>query len=413
MAFPDGFLWGAATASHQVEGNDTSDWTRWEKANSSRLSSISPSVWGNLPNWSNISGQATDPANYISGKADDEYNLYPTDIGLAHSLDMNTYRFSIEWSRIEPSEGVFDDAAIQHYKDEVALLKSDQMTPFVTLWHWTLPTWLADKGGWESPDSTRFFTEYVQKVVQNLGTDVQFWVTLNEPQVYTANSYLTGIWTPQKKNPITAISVYKTLISAHQSAYTAIKAINPAAQVGIASHNIDFDAYNNTLLNQFIAGQSNYWWNEYFLNQIQNYDDYIGVNFYFRHTLNLGMEVSNGGAKNDLGWELSPEGIYPVLMNLKTYNKPIFITENGLADSQDTQRANYLKTTLEYVHQAIQDGANVRGYMHWALIDNFEWSSGFWPRFGLIAVDYSTEARTIRPSAQVYASFIKANGIQP
>ncbi|MEK9174099.1 MAG: family 1 glycosylhydrolase, partial [Patescibacteria group bacterium] len=190
--FPKNFYWGAATASHQIEGGQTNNWTRFEQANAERLARESETAFQHNPHWEKFRAEATDPKNYISGAACDHWNRYKEDFDILKSLGLNSYRFSLEWSRIEPSEGVFSEEALSHYEDMLLALHERGITPFVTLWHWTLPLWLADKGGITHKDFPFYFERYTQRVVNRLGKHIRFWITLNEPDVVASHSYLLG-----------------------------------------------------------------------------------------------------------------------------------------------------------------------------------------------------------------------------
>ncbi|MDP3954032.1 MAG: glycoside hydrolase family 1 protein [bacterium] len=413
MKFPENFLWGAATASHQVEGNTENDWTEWEgataklKVKSSKLKVWPDYILSSYPN-------PLQEENYISGRACDHYNRFKEDFDIAKSLGHTAHRFSIEWSRIEPEEGKFDEKEIEHYRQVILALRERGIEPLVTLWHWTLPLWLRDKGGIVAKKFPEYFARYAEKVVSKLSTPgvengVRFWITINEPLVISSHSYLKGNWPPQIKNPIKYLGAVKNLIKAHIKAYDKIKSIDSESLVGIAKHQIYFEAYENHSINRIMKSFADWHWNFYFLNKIKDKQDFIGLNHYFHKT-------AGGKNKNekisDIGWELYPEAIYHVLKELKKYNKPIYITENGLADVQDKYREWFIKESLKNVHKAIEEGVAVRGYMYWSLLDNFEWAHGFWPRFGLTEIDYKTLERKIRPSAYKYAEIIKNNGIE-
>ncbi len=410
--FPSNFLWGASTAAHQVEGNNHNDWTAWEQANADRLAQTAEKDYGHtLASWPAVKEAATNPANYISGQATDHYHHYQEDFTIAQSLGMNAQRISIEWSRIEPTKGQFDEKELAHYRDVITDLQSKGMEPFVTLWHYTIPVWFRDQGGWLAPTAEDDFTQYVKKVVSAY-PEVTYWITMNEPGIYTTNAYLLGIRPPQEKNPWHYFQALHKLVRTHQASYTAIKTLNPKAQVGIAQDMFAFTSSN--FWPDRVAKRLATWWrNNYFLNQIQAQQDFIGVNYYLSVPLGLGGMIRDPEIQaSDLGWGLHPEGIYQALMSIKSYHKPIYITENGLADAKDNQRAEYIKQVLTSVHQALADGVDVRGYFYWSLLDNFEWEKGFWPRFGLVAIDYTTEKRTIRPSAYDYAAIIKRHALK-
>ncbi|MCX6806729.1 MAG: glycoside hydrolase family 1 protein [Candidatus Berkelbacteria bacterium] len=370
----DKFFWGAATSSHQVEGNNTNQWSKWEKEK--------------------------------SGRACDHYHLFEEDFKIAKSLGHNAHRFSIEWSRIEPEENKFDEKEIKHYQKVIDSLREKNIEPFVTLWHWTLPLWLPEKGGFARKNSIDYFARYVEKIVSSI-EGVKFWITINEPDVYASKSYLVGDWPPQKQNIFLAWRVIKNLIKAHKRAYEIIKEINPGLQVGIAKHNIYFEAYKNKLFNRFLKKGADWVWNYYILNKIGSYQDFIGLNYYLHNRINWGFNKNENLKVSDLGWELYPEGIYYCLKELQKYKKPIYITENGLADAKDKNRAWYIKEIIKNIFKAKKEGIDVHGYLHWSLLDNFEWDKGFWPRFGLVEVDYKTLKRKIRPSALEYKKIIE------
>ena len=411
MQFPKDFYWGAATSSHQVEGNNYNDWSGWEKENAERLAKESEKKFGHLSNWSDIKEQAQNPQNYISGRACDHYNRYEEDFNIAKSLGHNAHRFSIEWSRIEPEEGKWDEKEIEHYRQVIRALRLRGLEPFVTLWHWTIPLWLRDKGGVKSKYFPKYFSKYVEQIVKEL-PDVKIWITLNEPEIYSINSYLKGTWPPQKKCPFSYFRVFMNLIWAHRKAYRIIKRNAPNAQVGVVKNNIYFEAYQNKPVNYFFKKCADFWWNYIFLNKTWLYSDFIGLNYYFHNRIDYGFNKNENKKISDMGWELYPEGIYYMLKDLKRYGKSIYIMENGLADAQDVNREWFIKESLRYIHKAIQEGIDVHGYFYWSLLDNFEWDKGFWPRFGLVEVNYKTMERKIRQSAYKYAKIIKENSLK-
>ena len=395
LDFPKNFYWGSATSAHQVEGDNHNDWTEWEKANAERLTKKARNYW--QPWQQEKFPEMFESKNYISGKACDHYNRFRADFDIAKSLGHNAHRFSIEWSRIEPEQGKFDEKEIEHYRQVISALKERGIEPFVTLWHWTNPIWIRDIGGWENKKTIGYFLRYVEKIIDAFGAEIKFWITLNEPCVYSSAGFLKGHWPPDKSNIFKYFKVLRHLAGAHNKSYKVIKEINAQTQVGISKHNIYFE--NIPFANSF--------WNEYFLDKIKNHQDFIGLNYYFHARLfgNKNEQIS------DLGWEIYPEGIYHVLKSLKKYNKPIYITENGLADAKDEKRAEFIKEHLKWMHKAIGEGVDVRGYFYWSLLDNFEWDKGFWPRFGLVEIDYKTMARKIRNSALEYADICKNNAL--
>ena len=395
--FPECFLWGAATSAHQVEGNNHNDWTEWEKENAQRLSKESG---GKYP-----------PENYISGKACDHYNRYEEDFDIAKSLSHNAHRFSIEWSRVEPEEGKFDSEVIEHYRDVIRALRERGIEPFVTLWHWTLPLWISKNGGWENRKTVRYFARYCEKVVYALREDVKFWITLNEPVVHAKISYLEGRWPPQKKNFFSFLRVFRNLAHGHNLAYSSIKKIKPESQIGIAHNMSFFEVERKNFISLLVKWFGEWWKNYRFLNAISKCQDFIGFNYYSHYKVGWRKYKIKTEEISDMGWAMYPKGIYLMLSALKKYRKPLFITENGLADARDQYRSWFIIEHLKWVSEAIKDNVDVRGYFYWSLLDNFEWSDGFWPRFGLVEIDYETLERKPRPSSKVYAEIAKANGI--
>lgn len=379
LKFPNGFLWGTATSSYQVEGGiDNCDWSK----------------------------------DFPAGIACDHYNRYEEDFDLLKKLNQNAYRFSIEWSRIEPKEGKFDEKEIEHYRRVILALRERGIEPFVGLWHWTNPLWIRDKGGWESNKISYYFSRYAEKVVSSLKDDVKFWITINEPEIYGANSYIKGIWPPHKKSIFSFISVINNLIRAHQETYKIIKGIQPDAQVGIATNNAYYEAYGDPI-SRLVKNIAEHLDHFYILNKIRDYQEFIGLNYYFHNRIKrFKFNQNENKVVSDVGWEIYPEGIYHVLNNLKKYKKPIYITENGLADKQDRLRKNFIKDHLIWIHKATEEGINVKGYFHWSLMDNLEWHRGFEPEFGLIGIDYKTLERKPRPSAYYYAEICKNNFLE-
>jgi len=410
--FPENFLWGSATASHQVEGGNVNDWSIWEKKNAGRLAKESKKKFGKLPVWESVKEDAENPENYISGVACDHYNHYEEDFDIVKSLGQNAFRFSIEWSRIEPEEGRFDEKEIEHYRKVIKALHSRGIEPFVTLWHWPLPVWLNDKDGWRSGEVVEYFARYTKRVAEALGTDVKFWITLNEPMVYATHSYFKGAWPPQKKNPLCLILVIKNLIKAHKVAYKILKEINKDSQIGISKHNVYFEAYGQKYINRLLKKALDWAWNFFFLSRIQDHQDFIGLNNYHHNRINYGFNKNDDEKLSDMGWELYPKALYYGLLDIRKYNKPVYITENGLADREDRYRAWFIKENLKSVASAMEEGLDVRGYLYWSLLDNFEWDKGFWPRFGLVEIDYKTLERKIRHSAYEYAKICKDNEIE-
>ncbi len=412
--FPDGFFWGAATSAHQVEGGNVNDWSEWEKSEA-RMKDLKLAIGDEnfkkkfpahlFEKWPT----PADLENYVSGEACGHYDRFEEDFDIAASLGHNAHRFSVEWSRIEPEEGKFNEKEIAHYRKALKALKERNLEPFATLWHWPIPLWLRARGGWQNPKTADCFRRYAEKIVSEFKSDVKFWITLNEPEIYALNSFLKGVWPPRKKSPVSYLKVTANLIRAHRLAHETIKKIRPEARVGIAKNNIYFEAAGNKIVNRLLKRIIDWWWNFYFLDKIKNHSDFIGLNHYFHNRINYGFNRNENQKVSDIGWELYPEAIYHCLVALKKYGKPVYVTESGLADARDENREWFIKESLKNVYGAIRDGADVRGYFYWSLLDNFEWDKGFWPRFGLVDVDYKTLEREIRPSAKFYAKICREN----
>ena len=389
---PSGFLWGSSTSAYQVEGGiSNNDW-----ATQGRLAK--------------------------AGQASDHYRLYESDFRLAKKLHQNAHRLSIEWSRIQPEEGEWNDAEIEHYSKVLFFLKNQGLKTFVTLHHLTNPVWATKSGGWENPEIITNFVEYAAKIAVHLGQLVDFWITINEPGVYASLGYAQGIWPPFEKNYLKAYRVYDNMMSAHNKAYDVIHGYYPKAQVGLAQ-SISFKepAEKHSRSGKLAVKIADYIGITRAFKGIKQ--DFLGVNHYFynRVKLSFGQIVKNLPPQGDLtdkGWEIYPRGLYEVLLKLKKYDKPIYITENGIADAKDLKRAKYITDYLQAVYRAMQKKVPVKGYFYWSLLDNFEWpikqdESGFDMRFGLIKVDFTSQKRTIRKSAKMYAEICKNNSLTP
>jgi len=378
LEFPRDFLWGTAASAYQVEGGiENCDWTKHAPA----------------------------------GRACDHYNLHEEDFDLLKKLNQNAYRFSIEWSRIEPKEGHFDEKELEHYWKILFALKLREIKTMVSLHHFTTPFWLAKMGGWANKKIVFYFSRFAERIFDEYRDLVDFWVTINEPLNYASIGYLEGRWPPQKRNPILFFKVIRNQIAAHKKVYEIFHKTKSDVRVGNAESYCFFEPANpKSLLDKFSARTSHYFWNERFLNRIKNHLDFIGLNYYHHNRIKFPfLKRNENKIVSDIGWEIYPEGIYWVLKWLKKYNLPIFITENGLADAKDKLRKNFIKDHLIWVHKAIEEGIAVRGYFHWSLLDNFEWEKGFTPRFGLVEIDYKTLERKIRPSANFYTEICKNN----
>jgi beta-glucosidase len=418
LKFPPGFLWGAATSAHQVEGGMVNDWTEWEKNNAERLARGAGKKWNK---WQQEKfPEMFDPQNYISGRACDHYNKYEEDFDIAKGLGQNAHRFSIEWSRIEPLQGQFDEKEIEHYRNVLRALRERGMEPFVTLWHWTDPAWIGEIGAWENKDTVKYYLRYAERMFNEYKDLVKFWMPLNEPGTQASYGYLFGGQPPGISSKLSANAAFKNLMSAQKQSYKIAKTVLANFQIGCSHFMFYIAPYKRRPWNILAAKAMDYFANRRFFKAFKNSCDFFGVQYYqpffinFKpggHFLGFFENKEESEHRSDLGWEFFPEGIYHVLKKAARNGKPIYITENGLADADDAYRPKFIKEHLRFVQKAIAKGIDVRGYFHWSLLDNFEFVDmrGFWPRFGLIEVNYETLERKIRPSAYVYAEICKNN----
>lgn len=406
--FSPHFLWGAATSAHQVEGGTHNNWSVWERDNAKALAARAIYLNGELPSWSRIEKLATSPANYISGRAVDHYARYEADFDLLGELNMNAFRFSIEWSRIEPEEGVWNAEAIAHYKAYIEALHARGIEPVMTLFHFTLPVWFAERGGFAKRRNIKYFVRYTEKVMEELSTHVRYVITINEPNIYAERSYYSGAWPPNVQSKWTAFRVMNHLISAHNQAAKVIHRLKPRTKVSVAYHTSYIYAGDDAWLSQLSAACMQYVHDDYFLKRVRRHCDFLGVNYYRSYRV-YGYRIHNPEIEvSDMGWELAPENIEHALVRLHDkYKLPILITENGLADERDAQRQAWIEATLRAMVAAQREGVELLGYLHWSLLDNIELDSGRWPRFGLAAVNYVTMERTLRPSALWFGKVIK------
>jgi beta-glucosidase len=405
--FPPGFLWGAATAAHQVEGgNRWSDWWQYEQD-------------GRLP--------------YMSGIACDQLARYESDFDMARDMGHSCHRFSIEWSRIEPAEGQFSHEALEHYARVIAALRARGLEPVVTLQHFTLPAWLAARGGWLRRDAPGLFARYAGRVVERLGPSVTYWLTINEPTVYVSQAYLNGAWPPMELNAWgRAARVLRQMARAHVAAYEALKGREPDARVSFAHNALWMEPCDpRRWLDRLAAGMRDYVYNSLFFRLIgastttPRHLDYVALNYYTRccvrfsgrgPTAVLGRACrldhhEGAGRRGDVGWEVYPQGLAGALGRFRRLKLPLFVTENGIATVDDDLRCEYIESHLEVLAGAIDNGVEVLGYLHWSLMDNYEWDRGTSAQFGLAAVDHTSQVRTPRRSAQVLARICQANRI--
>ena len=409
--FPKDFLWGASVSAHQVEGSNHNQWTVWELAHAAQLARNAENRYSHLPIWSEIKNHAQNPENYVSGQGVDHYNCHKQDFDIAGQLNLNALRFGIEWSRLEPEEGQWDEAAVDYYQSYIRELKKRGMMPVLNIWHWTFPTWFASRGGFKKGSNLKYWRRFITKISEEYGAELRYVITINEPNVYATHSYTIGLWPPQEKNYLSSSFVVWNMVRAHRQAYKILKSAHPKLQIGIASQLANIQAKRpHNFIDEISTKFMRYFWNWWFLNRVKRYQDFIGFNYYFSDYYTGLLKRKNPHVpQSDLGWYMEPEGLYPLLLRAWThYKKPIIVTENGVADMHDQYRRWWIEETIVAMERAISEGVDVKGYFHWSLLDNFEWADGWWPKFGLVAVDREHGMkRNVRDSAKWFAQRIE------
>ena len=409
IRFPKKFMWGAGVSAHQVEGGNHNQWTAWELEHAKARAAQAPYHYGDLAAWKDIARLAGNPANYVSAVASGHYARYRDDLKLLKKLNLDTFRFSIEWSRVEPEEGQWSDEALDHYRQYFEYLKQLGVTPVVTLFHFTLPEWFAAKGGFAKRGNLVHFERFACKVLDEFAPYMKWIITVNEPTVYATEGYLRGNWPPGVSSKWRTWRVLHNLLAAHKHIAKLVHAKSRRLKVSMAYHVSYVYPGDDAWLTRLSSGLINQATNHYVLSRAARTSDFIGVNYYASRRV-YGYRVHNPDVRlSDMGWDMQPGDLRYVLDELwDRYKKPILITENGLADAADAHRGWWLTQTITAMHEAINDGVDLLGYIHWSLLDNFEWSHGRWPRFGLVAVDYKSMERMIRPSARALAKIIKS-----
>ncbi len=402
------FLWGVATSAFQLEGSPHADWTSWDD-----ILSAKPGVTNH-------------------------YELYKEDLALLKNLGVNAYRFSIEWSRIQPRENTWDEKAIEHYQTIIDILRKDNIEPMLTLHHFTHPLWFIKKYPWHEEASVGHFLTYVEKMLSTL-RGVRYWITFNEPYVLILAGYFEGCIPPAIKNVAFGVKALTNILNAHAGAYDVIHSQHPEARVSVA-HNMAALApwsiwnpldkllariakyfYNRSLLDAFLTGNLRI---NFPLQRenvipvpIKDKLDFFGVNYYtrihirFNPLKKMGVEMRHldidGRGLTDMGWEIHPYGLEKVLRYASRLNVPLIVTENGIATRDSQKKIRFLKEHIDVVERCKNLGMDIRGYFYWSLIDNYEWLQGLDARFGLYRVDFNTLQRTPTNAAAYYSYLIK------
>jgi beta-glucosidase len=385
--FPDGFLWGTATAAHQIEGgNVNNDWWEWEHRSDSGC--VEP-----------------------SGDACDSFHRWREDVDLVADLGLGAYRFSLEWSRIEPEEGEWSVAALDHYRRICAACLGRGIEPVVTFHHFTTPRWLSQRGGWESPDAPDRFARFVERSVAHLGDLIGRACTINEPNVIGVMGYMLGIFPPGVKDDFERhLAVNQAMVRAHRLAVDALRSGPGSFPVGLTLSMAEMvagdgaegarDAAREILEDSFLRETAG--------------DDFIGVQCYTR--LRFGRDgrllVGDDGVPvvSQMGYDYWPQSAeHTVRRAAEVTGLPVIVTENGIGTDDDRQRIEYLSEALAGVLRCLDDGVDVRGYFAWSLMDNFEWALGYGPKFGLVAVDRVTFERRPKASAFWFGDVARTN----
>lgn len=391
-SFPQGFRWGTATAAHQVEGgNWNNDWWAWEHA----------------PNT---------PCEEPSGDACDQLNLYDSDIALCAALGFDNYRFSIEWSRIEPEPGEFSVAALDHYRRVLASCHAHGIEPVVTFHHFTTPRWVVAEGGWHTASTVERFLRFAEKSVSHLGDLIGTACTINEPNIVSFVGYQMGFFPPGSTDDAEFAAANANFIDAHQRVVPILKGGPGDFPVGLTLSMADYQAVppddvDAIARRDHVRAVSE----DQFLDIVRD-DDFLGVQVYSR--TRVGANSVLGGEEGvptlPMGYEFWPESLGACLRRAWDYtggSVPLLVTENGIGTNDDSQRVEYVQRALEGVLECIDDGIDVRGYTYWSLMDNFEWAFGYRPRFGIIAVDRATQRRTVKPSGEWLSGIVRANAL--
>lgn len=395
------FFWGVATSSFQIEGHINNDFTEWEKEGKFKKGELDP-VYDNGSN---------------------HWLIWKEDFDLLEELKVNAYRFSFEWSRIQPELNHFSEEALDQYERMVDYLLEKKTEPFLTLHHFTHPLWFHKISPWHTENSVEVFYNYVEKILSRFKDRIKYWITFNEPLVWAMAGYGEGNFPPGIKNLETMMIALSNILEAHRNVYDLIKSVSTKSQIGIAKHFIFFKSERDWfLLDKAVRNRINQFFNKMVLDafvtnklvanlptllkfekeiNLNNKIDFWGVNYYYRLFTKFRLSLDNPfhfytkHPETDTGWEIYPKGIFKILKLVSNYGKPIIVTENGIAINDEEIRKKFLKKHLKFVFKAIKNNIDVRGYFYWSLIDNYEWLYGKSKRFGLVFVDYENNFKRI------------------
>ncbi|GFE82428.1 beta-glucosidase [Steroidobacter agaridevorans] len=409
-AFPKGFLWGAATSGHQIEGNNVN-------ADIWVVENVKPTIYAE---------KSADAAN--------SFELWPQDLDLVKQIGLNTYRFSLEWSRIEPEEGMFSIAALDHYKRIIDGCRERGITPVVTFNHYTTPRWFAARGGWTKQDAPQLFARFCDQAARRLAEGIGYATTLNEPNLIAVLRYAALAEQLDKLLPyiramneaaaravgseqfVTGNSISvddvdgltRTMIAGHKAGREAIKAVRPNLPVGVSLAIVDDQAVGRNSIRDSMRTKLYGAW----LEAVRG-DDFLGVQNYERHLWDAkGTVEPPPGDRNAAGGEVYPAALAGAVRHAHSVTKvPIIVTEHGVNTEDDALRARLIPAALTELKKTMDEGVPVLGYFHWSLIDNFEWLYGYKPKYGLASVDRTTFKRTLKPSAQVYGAIARRNAL--
>ncbi|HMC51792.1 MAG TPA: family 1 glycosylhydrolase [Acidimicrobiales bacterium] len=385
--FPEGFLWGTATAAHQVEGgNWNNDWWAWEH-------------------------QPESPCAESSGDACDHLWRYPSDLRLLAELGFTAYRFSLEWSRIEPAEGEWSLASLDHYRRMCATCHEHGLVPIVTFHHFTTPRWAAHLGGWEVPDTADLFARYCERAAAHLGDLIGWACTFNEPNIVATMGYMAGVFPPGRRDPALRRAVNDIFIDAHRKSADAIRSGPGDVPVGLTLAMSDYQAVDG---GEDKRARIRRVMEDVYLEAARD-DDFIGVQTYSRSRIGPqgALGPAQGVPTTQMGYEFWPEALEATVRRAweVAQGVPVLVTENGIGTDDDGKRIEHVRRALEGVLRCLDDGIDVRGYTYWSALDNFEWSLGYRPTFGIVAVDRATQHRAVKPSGYWLGQVAAANAL--